>query len=123
LATIAFQSENALTPKADGLHASQEVSVRHVSARGEEALYRTTRQLVLTFAPELRAFVEGTGECVQDLVIDKRVWLKPGERFGYLFRPGVARATALSLKLVRQDGKTANTEDAEDLVFLKVGNR
>jgi hypothetical protein len=118
-----LSERNTMAPGADGLHVSQEASVRRASAPEGEALYRTTRRFVLTFAPEVRAFVEGTGECVRDLVIGKGVWLKAGDRFGYLFRPGLARATALSLRLVSQDGRTADTEGAEDLLFLMLGKK
>lgn len=118
-----LSERNALTPTADGLRVAQETSVRRASARGREALYTTSRRFVLSFAPEFRAFVEGTGECVQDLVIGKGVWLKSGQRFGYLFRPGVADAAALGLKLIRPDGAEANLEDAADLVFLRLGGK
>jgi hypothetical protein len=118
-----LSERNALTPGADGLHVVQEASVRRASARGSEALYRTSRPFVLTFAPEFRAFVEGTGECVQDLVIGKSVWLKSGQRFGYRFQPGIADAAALSVKLVRADGADASLEDAADLVFLRLGKK
>ncbi len=119
-----LSERNILTPRADGLHVAQELAVRRASARGNEAaLYRTSRQLVLAFAPELRSFVEGEGECVQDLVIGKGVWLKPGQRFGYVFQPGIADAAAFSLKLVRADGAEASLEDAADLVFLRLGRK
>ena len=116
-----LSERNRLTPRADGLHVEQDLEVRRASARGNEALYRASRRFVLAFAPEFRSFVEGTGECVQDLVIGKSVWLKSGQRFGYMFKPGMADAAALSLKLIRADGTEAGLEDAADSRVPPVG--
>jgi hypothetical protein len=111
---------NATTWSKAGLSVSQDLLISRAPSRSEAVLYRSRRAFRLTFVAELSAFVEGAGTCVQDLVVDKTTWLKSGQRFGYIFQPGLADGTGLTIKLVRADGSTTVLRDLADLAFLRI---
>lgn len=113
--TLSERNTLATTPA--GLHVEEHSTVGTV-AGPDAGLYRSSRTFVLRWSAELAALVEGVGTSREDYRVDRNVWLRKGQRFGYRFQSGVADAGGLTLTLVREDGATATVTDLEDLSFL-----